>query len=188
MTLHKRTVLPMHPVADASAVALDVEAAVARVGSVLQVQFRLVAARPVLRLPASREGERRDGLWQHTCCELFLSAPERPDYLEVNLSPSGDWAVYQFSDYRIRAGDVPATAPTIHVHWDREDLWVEANIDTASWSIPWLADATRVGLSAVLELTSGVRAYHALAHPRDVPDFHDARGWLGALDGFSKGA
>ena len=43
---------------------------------------------------------RQDHLWQTTCFEFFLGLADRPDYWEFNLSPSGHWNCYRFSDYR----------------------------------------------------------------------------------------
>lgn len=178
--------LPIHPAVNAGLPKLAVEAAAWRKGSVVCLQFQISAARPVLVMPTSGDGERRDGLWQHTCCELFLGAATLPAYIELNVSPSGDWALYHFSDYRSRATELLASPPTIHAQWKGQDLWVDASIDAQSWGIPWLTDRVRVGLSAVLEFIGGERAYHALAHPRDVPDFHDVRGWCATLDCFQK--
>ena len=39
-----------------------------------------------------------------------------------------------------------------------------------------------VGLTAVLEAADGQLAYHALHHPLERPDFHDARGFMLRLD------
>jgi hypothetical protein len=51
--------------------------------------------------------ERTDGLWQTTCCEMFLR--QAAGYREINLSPSGNWAAYGFDGYR--SGMAPAPLP-----------------------------------------------------------------------------
>lgn len=178
--------LPIHPSLATGVPVFTVAAAAWREGSAVHMQYRIAAARPVLVMPTSGPGERRDGLWQNTCCELFLGAATGSAYVEMNLSPAGDWALYHFSGYRRRTTELTAETPTIHTQWKGEDLWVDAVVDVESWAVPWLAGQVRVGLSAVLEFEGGRRAYHALAHPRDVPDFHDVRGWLDALDCFQK--
>ena len=43
---------------------------------------------------------RQDHLWQTTCFEFFLGLTDQSDYWEFNLSPSGHWNCYRFSDYR----------------------------------------------------------------------------------------
>jgi len=44
-------------------------------------------------------GERQDALWQSTCFESFVSMVAR-NYLELNISPIGNWNAYTFSDHR----------------------------------------------------------------------------------------
>ena len=41
-----------------------------------------------------------DDLWQHTCFELFIGAKNDAEYYEFNFSPSGEWAAYEFRNYR----------------------------------------------------------------------------------------
>jgi hypothetical protein len=43
-----------------------------------------------------------DGLWQHTCWEVFFKLTESDRYLETNLSTRGSWQCYQFKKYRER--------------------------------------------------------------------------------------
>ncbi len=41
-----------------------------------------------------------DYLWQQTCLECFIAAGSSLDYIEINASPSGHYALYQFQNYR----------------------------------------------------------------------------------------
>ncbi|WP_367105629.1 hypothetical protein [uncultured Psychrobacter sp.] len=48
-----------------------------------------------------------DYLWEQTCLECFISGPtvknnhtSQTAYIEINASPSGSYALYQFNDYR----------------------------------------------------------------------------------------
>jgi len=134
--------------------------------------------------PAAVVPARRDGLWQHTCCEVFIQTGGS-SYIEVNLAPAGHWAAYAFSGYRMRAVQEPA--------------WRAPQVDAAGtageggdWH--WLLQATLelpvviapqapMGLCAVLESArDGTLSYWALAHPRAQPDFHDAAGHLPTKD------
>jgi len=74
-----------------------------------RLDFSVDAPPRALRLPAPASPERIDGLWHHTCFELFLRDPRDGAYLEFNFSPSGQWAAYQFDGYRsgMRELDVP---------------------------------------------------------------------------------
>ncbi len=41
-----------------------------------------------------------DYLWQQTCLECFIAVTSSENYVEINVSPSGNYALYQFQDYR----------------------------------------------------------------------------------------
>ncbi|OLF39022.1 MULTISPECIES: hypothetical protein [unclassified Psychrobacter] len=52
-----------------------------------------------------------DYLWQRTCLECFVSskvADETTNYIEINASPNGQYALYKFDDYR-----TPSTYPPL---------------------------------------------------------------------------
>jgi hypothetical protein len=68
----------------------------------------------------------------------------------------------------------------VKVVTDASELRVTAAIELAA-----LADAPwpwRIGLTAVVEDRAGGRAYYALLHPREKPDFHDAAAFTVILD------
>lgn len=49
---------------------------------------------------------RKDNLWQHSCCEVFIKNKHNSNnfYREFNFSFAGAWACYDFVDYRKAAG------------------------------------------------------------------------------------
>ena len=125
-----------------------------------------------LRLPPVAAPARTDELWRHTCFEAFLRPLAAAAYYEFNFSPSSQWAAYRFSGYR--DGMAPLnemTAPRIEVHASGEglEMTVALALDGLPGDAPW-----RLGLSAVIEETSGAKSYWALAHPPGKPDFHHA--------------
>ena len=68
---------------------------------ILALDYELLAPADQLIWPCSTASpERRDQLWQSTCLELFIAQPNEPPYWEINLSPSGDWNIYQLDGYR----------------------------------------------------------------------------------------
>jgi len=135
----------------------------------LTLIFALACDLSCLRIPEPRSSRRADGLWQHTCFEAFVMADKGPGYREFNLSPSGEWAAYDFRDYRDGGALESALAPTIVVRRRLNRLELEAQID---WdSIP-RGRSLRLGLSAVVEDIDGARSYWALQHPPGKPDFH----------------
>ncbi|MEI6459087.1 MAG: DOMON-like domain-containing protein [Pseudomonadota bacterium] len=177
----KLQTLLAHPTAEGAVTPVQVTAmAQVMPGSVL-LFFRLGHARHQLRLPTAAGGQRADGLWRQTCCEAFLGVLDGPEYLECNLATNGDWALYHFAGYRDALPLPSATPPVISADWDGDDLLVRALFDRALWPQRFTRGSLTIGLSAVLALPAGGLSYHALAHPRDVPDFHDARARQAAL-------
>ena len=66
----------------------------------LALDYRLVGELSALRLPEPRPAVRSDGLWRHSCFEVFIGHMPASDYWEYNFSPSGAWAAYHFTAYR----------------------------------------------------------------------------------------
>jgi hypothetical protein len=126
-----------------------------------------------LRIPPVVSPVRADELWQHTCFEAFVGSSANAAYYEFNFAPSTQWAAYRFGSYR--SGMRVATeisAPRIEVQSSPECYTLQASLELDRLSgLP--RDARwRLGLSAVIEETSGGRSYWALAHPPGKPDFH----------------
>ena len=69
--------------------------------SSLTLNFELLAPAAELIWPVAAPASNRcDELWHSTCLEVFIAKPGDANYWEVNLSPRGDWNVYQLDDYR----------------------------------------------------------------------------------------
>lgn len=122
-----------------------------------------------------------DGLWQHSCAELFIALPGAPAYLEYNFAPSGQWAAYAFSAYRQRQ-EVPLPAPRIQCRRTAAELLLEAVLPVADLPAPFAQAAQwQLGLTAVVESTAGALSYWALHHPGERPDFHHRGGMIATL-------
>jgi hypothetical protein len=90
--------------------------------------------------------------------------------VELNFSPSSEWAAYRFTGYR--DGMVPAhdlAAPRIDVSADGQALELQVLVDLPADAVGPLA------LSAVIEETGGPLSYWALGHGPGKPDFHHWR-------------
>jgi hypothetical protein len=117
-----------------------------------------------------------DGLWRHTCCEIFIAPKGGTLYREFNFSPSGEWAAYEFQRYREGAPLVDAGLdPRIAVRRGDERLELEARV-------PFPAQACSIALAAVIEDKAGALSYWALKHPPGKPDFHHPVGFALELD------
>lgn len=125
----------------------------------ITVNFKLDADLDRLRIPSRRRPRFADGLWRHTCFEVFIATRSRA-YREYNFSPSGEWAAYAFSSYRKRG-----RAKLARPRWNGKVATIPAR------------GRLRIGLTAVIEEKSGALSYWALRHPRRKPDFHDRRGF-----------
>jgi hypothetical protein len=172
-----RRVLELHPDSRCEALTgIEVEVARLKPRRIL-LRFILAGAVRHVRFPRRgwRPPRRMDGLWRHTCFEAFLRSGDEAAYHEFNLSPSGDWAAWRFSDYRRgRTAARQAGPPGIDPFW-REGpqpcafaavLELERLVALPLWE-PW-----HLGLAAVIEERNGRLSYWALRHPPGPPDFH----------------
>lgn len=130
------------------------------------------AQEPVLR-------RRRDELWKNTCFEIFVGSADHPSYLEMNLSPSGDWNVYAFDKYRTAMRPASDSHPPL-VRFERAQSgdvyeWHGSLRPTdAGGELRQLLSSPGLvmGATAVLEYKTGEREYWALVHAGQQPDFH----------------
>lgn len=159
-----RLALKLHPdsVCEA-ATAIDVD--IARSGpDRLALRYHVTGRIGDIITPAPAPAERTDGLWQHTCFEAFLSADAA--YLELNFSPSTQWAAYRFDGYRAGMREAEITPPIIRPLVGAHTFELEASVTLPN------DGARRLGLSTVIEETNGRKSYWALAHPPGKADFH----------------
>jgi hypothetical protein len=169
-----------------------------RVGEhVLALHYRVEGDLDELRCPAPRTSQQTDGLWQHACFEAFVKHGDTRAYLEFNFSPSSEWAIYAFDDFR--AGMQPrqprhppeiVTAQRgdgvleVDVTVDLDGLLAERTRADARRASPEETNRLRLSVAAVLEDRRGALSYWALAHPSERPDFHHPDSfvfWLPAL-------
>jgi hypothetical protein len=155
----------------------------------LTLEFQLAAELRAVRLvPSVCQPQRRHELWRHTCFELFARRGSEPGYCEFNFSPCGDWAAYEFDNYRGTRRDAAQRPIEVSVQTlDLAQIQLRARIDLRSaFAIETaaleLAD-WRLNCAAVIESTDGSLSYWAVQHPRPQPDFHDADGFCVALSG-----
>ena len=133
-------------------------------------------------LPEPTTPAARDFLWQHTCCEAFVALPDRADYLEFNFSPSGCWAVYRFTDYRVRDESyVCAEAPKVQCEPRADGFDLTATISPKILPQKSADESWQIGLTAVIEAMDGQKSYWAMRHDAPQPDFHLRSQFLLAL-------
>ena len=134
----------------------------------LTLRYHLTGDLSHIVYPPPATPARTDNLWRHTCFEAFIGLPGG-GYIEFNLAPSRQWAAYLFDGYR--HGIRPHEVADPHIAISAVGgLNLTADID-----IP--TEASRLGLSAVIEARNGSKSYWAIAHAPGHPDFHNRDGF-----------
>jgi hypothetical protein len=156
----------------------------------LRFRYVLDADPMLVRIPPpTADAGRSDRLWAHTCFEAFVAMPGSPRYLELNFSPSGQWAAYSFDSYRQGMAPVLEAAPRVAVRRSANRLELHAEVQLGG-SFAWLDSGPepsdrprlRLALSTVVEDREGRLSYWALRHPPGRPDFHHPEGFSLALE------
>ena len=151
---------------------IEVEVALPRPGNLL-LRYFVTGNVADLRMPPVTAPTRADGLWRHTCFEAFVRASPGAAYYEFNFAPSTQWAAYRFSGYR--SGMHVASgigAPRIEVRSNGGSYELQASLELDRLQDLPSDTVWRLGLSAVIEETSGRKSYWALVHPPGKADFH----------------
>ena len=146
----------------------------------LQITYQLEGELAELRIPnCSGQPLRQDLLWQATCLEFFLAAADNSDYWEYNLSPAGHWNVYHLEGYRQGLAEEPAYKQLpFNVIQDGKQLSLSLSCALPpALATPTAAAGLEVGVSAVLQSSSGELTYWSVAHPGSEPDFHHRGGF-----------
>jgi hypothetical protein len=175
--------LACHPSTPSGAVRrLDARVERAAAGTMTLV-FVLEGELERLRIPPAEPARRGARLWEHTCFEAFVGAAGATAYHELNLAPSGAWAVHAFAAYRDGGPLDDAPSPRIAVRREAGRLGLEARLALDRLAPAYATAPLRVGLAAVVEASDGTRSYWALRHPAGRPDFHHDAGFALALAG-----
>ncbi len=162
---------------------LSITGTLAIAADAVRIDYQLAGDLSKLSIPAaSTDPQRRDGLWQSTCLELFLAAQGAREYWEFNLSPAGHWNVYQLDDYR---QGLKAEAAYQQLPFGVECSHQQLNLSLRCTLPPGLlaslqapnAAGLEANVTAVIEHTDGPIAYWALHHPAPDADFHHRGGF-----------
>jgi hypothetical protein len=142
----------------------------------LVLYYRVEGDIDALQLPTPQRSAHADELWKQTCFEAFLKAPGAAPYFELNFSPSSEWAVYRFEDYR---RDMQALAPEEppRVLCRRRGNALAADVDVHLRPLDLDGGDLEAALCAVLRDQQGACSYWALAHAEGAPDFHHPSGF-----------
>jgi hypothetical protein len=159
---------PTTPCAQVKSIGVEVTRAS---GTSIRLRYLLNADLAQIRVPPRVAQMRRDELWRHTCFEAFVTTPDAPQYVEFNFSPSTEWAIYQFDNYRHGMRGVSVSPPKIDVTSHDDALTLHAELDLAPFGFK-AEQELKLGVSAVIECIDGSISYWAIKHPMPKPDFH----------------
>ena len=169
-----RVQLTCHPSTPSSDAVRGVEVRIQQEeGDTLSFAFSLHADLSRVRIPPSREAQRTDELWKHTCFEAFIVTSGEPSYSELNFSPSGEWAAYLFTGYRedMKPLDIEQPRP-MRIRSGPHGLDLHVVVRRANPPVREEGARSRVGVAAVIEEIDGRISYWSLKHPAGKPDFH----------------
>lgn len=138
--------------------------------------YQIIGDITLLQLPPlSNLPNRADNLWQHTCFEAFIAEKNTTKYCEWNFSPSRQWQLYEFTNYRSSRTLPKMSVPQIYTTVTAEQFTLTAHIPNTCYPIN---TKLRLGLAVILQDTTNKIYYWALKHPPDEPDFHCESGWI----------
>lgn len=146
---------------------------------VLRLRYLLDADLQRVRIPGTAAaGGRAERLWEHTCFEALVASDASPGYLELNFSPSAQWAAYRFESYRQGMAQAELSgAPQLSIRQGERQLELRAELRLApphphAQGPARERDRLRLALCAVVEDDGGRLSYWALRHAPGRPDFH----------------
>lgn len=149
----------------------------------LEVNFSLTGDITSLNLPKPSEHPRRmEGLYHHTCLEVFLKRGDR--YLEWNFSFSGDWCVFLFDSYRKQSSlDLPLDQSLFSIrHISHSNSEANLRVRLPLHKLSFLGNgSSQIAFSAVLEHPQQQFSYWALTHVATKPDFHQEKSFIVTL-------
>lgn len=154
--------LVCHPDTPAGSVEF-IEVQIERTADRLWLRYFVECDLNALELGKPSLAGRTDGLWQHTCFEVFIGGN---GYSEFNFSPTSQWVAYDFFGYRAEMRPREMTeVPEIGCDASETHFALEAEFGIGALK-------GNVALSVVIEETDGTKSYWALVHPPGAPDFH----------------
>ena len=157
---------------------LTIYGALFRQGDILNISSKLSGFIDQVKIPTpGNKPARKNRLWEVTCFEFFIKANGSKPYWEFNFSPSGNWNVYRFDDYREGMTEETAfSSLPFQVSRQTEALNLDVKLNLKKIIPPDLT--IRAGVSVVIKTIDVQTFYWALAHPAPKPDFHHPESFI----------
>ncbi len=143
----------------------------------LEVSYSFISTVPssqsLVRFPHFKSIRKRgDNLHHNTCFEAFISIPGEKRYWELNASPSGEWNLYSFLDYRNGFKEVQTiNPPEFSLQVNDSFFLFYLFIDLYPWFE--FSGEPELSLNVVLRHIDSSLSYWSFSHNSTHPDFHD---------------
>ena len=151
--------------------AIELTGNIKRQENILKLTYLLQGQDKIIIPTADPSLSRLFDLWDHTCFEFFLGLAGTTQYWEFNLSPTGDWNVFRFPDYRQDiAEEMTFITLPFQIVQQSDKLRLDVKIDLTTI----ISDQQKlnIGITSVIEDREHQLSYWALAHPDVRADFH----------------
>lgn len=170
--------LQQHPSADLLP-GIKIGGSISRRAGILAIDYHISGPLGEIEIPAPeiRPG-RKIGLWENTCLEFFIAEKTLPDYWEFNLSPSGEWNVFRFKQYRQGLYEEEAFSQLPFEIRQEAFKAFHLNLEFDFGTVIRADRELEVAISAVIKTRSGQETLWALTHPESGPDFHHRSGFI----------
>lgn len=156
---------------------IEISGNITRHCNTLTIQYQILGQLAELAIPAiAGSPTRKDNLWQETCLEFFIEIENSPQYWEFNLSPSGNWNVYRFEDYRqgMQVETAFTSLPFVVQRPNCLLLTLKLELD----KIVEVEQKIEVAIASVIQPKVGEVTYWALAHCGTQADFHQRESFI----------
>ncbi len=162
----------LHPFPDNRTLpAIEIDGKIDRDGGKLSIEYHLTGDLTQVEIPPPASPNRKFELWEATCFEFFLGIPGDRSYWEFNLSPAGDWNIFQLDDYRQGLRDELAfTSLPFTVEQQVNSLLLALEFDLSQ--IVAVDQSIAVSVTTVIKSIGGEISYWAVNHCGSEADFH----------------
>jgi hypothetical protein len=162
----------LHPFPDDRLLpAIEIDGKIDRSGGRLSIEYQLIGDLTQVEIAPPASPTRKFALWEANCFEFFLGIPGDLNYWEFNLSPAGDWNIFQLDDYRQGLRDELAfTSLPFTVKQTATSLLLALEFDLSK--IVAVDRSIEVSVTTVIRSVNGEMSYWALTHCGSAADFH----------------
>ena len=151
---------------------LQITGSIARNSNILTISYILQGDLNKIEIPLpAHTPSRKNELWEETCFEFFLGIKNSSCYWEFNLSPSGDWNIYRFDNYRQgMREEIAVTSLPFDIQRQSNALQLRLELDLSE-IIP-TEQSLDVAITTVVKDKDKEITYWALNHCGEQADFH----------------